>query len=531
MLKNNFATQMRKSSVGLALTFSLIAGLGTGRGTAAQIETKQHHHYKLVDLGTFGGPASYVNFFFNTLNNQGTVVGNAETTIPQPPTTNGFPCPPGQVYKAFEWQGGVVHNLGALPDGNCSDTTAINALGQVVGTSETDSVDPLTGFNEIRAVIWNNGQIQNLGTFGGNQSAGWTINNRGQVAGFALNDIPDPYSMFDLPILGSSNGTQTRAFISHNGKLEDLGTLGGPDALGFYINDLGEVAGVSYTNANPEGLTGVPEVHPFLWQNGKMKDLGSFGGAGIPFFTTSINGMNNRGQIIGALPLPGDQTLDPFIWDGTKLVDMATQGTGGSFFDANVINDAGVVAGGAVFSNRPNDAALWKDGVVTDLGFLPADCFSEAWSINTLGQVGGVSVSCDGSVWRAFLWEHGSMVDLNSLVPPGSTLSLVYAVGINDRGEIAGNGVLQGVSTAPPDQDTMSRAFLLIPCDEQHPNIEGCDYSPLDETSTSLSHVAQSRQLTAGKTNTSAFSPSQVIIQLRSRGANKHGRFSSLHPN
>src|SRR5260370_5202353 len=121
MLKNNFATQMRKPSVGLALAFSLIAGLGTGRGTAAQIETKQHHHYKLVDLGTFGGPASYVNFFFNTLNNQGAVVGNAETTIPQPPTTTGFPCPPVHVYQAFEWQARVVHHLGALTVGNGSD--------------------------------------------------------------------------------------------------------------------------------------------------------------------------------------------------------------------------------------------------------------------------------------------------------------------------------------------------------------------------------------------------------------------------
>lgn len=282
MWNNIFAMHVRKSSVGLALALSLIAVLGMGRRTAAQIQTKQHHHYKLVDLGTFGGPASYVNFFFNTLNNEGTVVGNAETTIPQPPTTNGFPCPPGQVFKAFEWQGGVVHNLGALPGGNCSDTTAINALGQIVGTSETDTLDPLTGFNEIRAVIWKDGQIQNLGTFGGNQSSGWTINNRGQVAGFALNDIPDPYSMFDLPILGSSIGTQTRAFIWQNGKLEDLGTLGGSDALGFYINELGQVAGVSYTNANPESQTGVPEVHPFLWQNGKMKDLGSFGGGGDP---------------------------------------------------------------------------------------------------------------------------------------------------------------------------------------------------------------------------------------------------------
>src|SRR5260370_38644937 len=137
-------------SVGLCMGFVLIEGTGTGRGKAAKLETKLHHHYKFVDLGTFGGPAIYVNFFFNTLNNQGTVVGNAETTIPQPPTTNGFPCPPGQVYKAFEWQGGVVHNLGALPDGNCSDTTPINALGQVVGTSETDPVNPVTQFNQIQ---------------------------------------------------------------------------------------------------------------------------------------------------------------------------------------------------------------------------------------------------------------------------------------------------------------------------------------------------------------------------------------------
>jgi probable HAF family extracellular repeat protein len=480
----------------------------------------KHHHYKLIDLGTFGGPASYVNFFFNTLNNQGTVVGNSETTIPQPPTTNGFPCPPGQVYKAFVWRDGVVHDLGALPGGNCSDTTAINALGQIVGTSETDEVDPLTGVNEIRAVIWKNGQIQDLGTFGGNQSSGWTINNHGQVAGFALNDTPDPYSMFDLPILGSSVGTQTRAFIWQNGKMEDLGTLGGPDALGFYINEMGQVAGVSYTNANPESLTGVPEVHPFLWHSGEMKDLGSFGGAGIPFLTTSINGMNNRGQVIGALPLPGDQILDPFVWDGTKLIDMATQGTGGSFFDANVINDAGMVAGGAAFPNRPNDAALWKDGVATDLGFLAGDCYSEAWSINNRGQVGGVSVSCDGNVWRAFLWEDGSMIDLNSVIPAGSNLQLVYAVGINDRGEIAGNGVLPGASTAPPDQDTMSRAFVLIPCDEGHPDVEGCDYDMVDEkavTRQSPAPVMQKQTTTAPSTPALNGPSNDVRTMLRGR--------------
>lgn len=42
---------------------------------------------------------------------------------------------------------------------------------------------------------------------------------------------------------------------------------------------------------------------------------------------------------------------------------------------------------------------------------------------------------------------------------------------INDRGEIAGTAVR-------PNGDL--RAFVLIPCDDDHPGIEGCDYSMVD---------------------------------------------------
>jgi probable HAF family extracellular repeat protein len=451
---------------------------------APAVANAQHHRYKLVDMGTFGGPASYINDNFRTLNNRGNVVGSSQTTISQSPTSNGFICIPNPatgpvVNKAFEWRNGAVHDLGALYDGGCSNAIEISANGQSVGGSELDVIDPLTGVNEGRAVIWKNAHIRNLGTLGGNQSVASSINSAGQVTGFALNAVPDPYSMQDAVIFNSSNGTQTRAFIWEDGRMQDIGTLGGPDAYGFYVNESGQVAGISYMTGDPNSATGFPEVHPFLWDHGQMNDLGSFGGSGIPLVTVFVNGLNNRGEVIGGTAFPGDPNPHAFLWSGGKLIDMTMQGNGGSFFAANKINDHGIVAGGLYSSNQGAEAGIWSNGVVTHLGVLPGDCDSEAWSISSRGQVGGVSVSCDGLTWRAFLWEQGSMVDLNTLIPRGSSLQLLYPITINEHGEISGNGIPKGLPTGG-DQSAFQHAFLLIPCDEDHADVEGCDYDAVD---------------------------------------------------
>jgi hypothetical protein len=63
------------------------------------------------------------------------------------------------------------------------------------------------------------------------------------------------------------------------------------------------------------------------------------------------------------------------------------------------------------------------------------------------------------------------MVDLNTLIPPGSAMQLATALNINDLGEIAGAGILPNGDTHP---------FLLIPCDENHPGVEGCDYDMVE---------------------------------------------------
>jgi probable HAF family extracellular repeat protein len=269
----------------------LLASLPVTINLAAQDNPSQdnrHRHptYRLVDMGTLGGQQSDIaTAYAQIINRQGAFIGYGDTATGDPAFPDFSACFSGDclIGHGFVWQNGVVTDLGALSPTEQSFATWINNSGQISGASANGLVDPLLGGREIRAVLWQNGTILNLGTLGGNESLAGAINDDGQVFGMAANTVLDQYSIFGW-------GTQTRAFLWQNGVMSDIGTLGGPDAIAGPVNNHGQLTGCSYTNDIPNPTTGVPTMDPFLWRNGTMRDLGTLGGT-----SGCGNFMNNRG--------------------------------------------------------------------------------------------------------------------------------------------------------------------------------------------------------------------------------------------
>jgi len=137
-----------KSRILTFTAITLFAALAICVPLRGQGQTTHFRHYKLIDIGTFGGPASYINAPFalgapNQINNRGVAVGSASTDTPSALFPTKAICGGGDgivpfVFHAFAWQNSQLTDLGALgaiPAEECSEAVSINANGVIAGRS------------------------------------------------------------------------------------------------------------------------------------------------------------------------------------------------------------------------------------------------------------------------------------------------------------------------------------------------------------------------------------------------------------
>lgn len=341
-----------------------VNGKGVASGEASLADGDWHaalwQNGRTTDLGTLGGLNSSV---FGSPNASGQVVGQAETSDSDPN---------GEDFCSFYASGAPW-----------SGTTCV-------------------GF------FWQDGSMTPLSTLGGYNSAASAINKYGVIAGDAETATTDSTCPAYDPSLGQYQVLQDEPVVWKNGQIEQLPTYGGdPDGYAIAINDSGQVAGGSGTCSTIDyniGLYLAP-VHALLWQSdGTVTDLGSLGGA----FGNQAHGMNNRSQVVGASDLAGDTAFNGFVWSpGTGMQDIPPL-PGDAYSVALSINDAGEVGGVSLdATGTVLTAFVVVKGVPTNLNTLippgsPLQLLT-ACGINDHGEITGQAQEKSSGEYHGYL--------------------------------------------------------------------------------------------------------------------------------
>ena len=355
--------------------------------------------------------------------------------------------------------------VGALAFG--AAVSAGTALGAPAHASTTSGIATAYKLTVIKA-----------GTITGAGTDAFGISNSGEV--FGTGDQAGVETGFVLPA-----GSATARFLP-----QPAGALSGSISFPEAMNNAGNVVGDFTTqldNTNAVQWTGGTTTTDL--SNAINTATGFGGGDGED---TVANGINDNG--LAVVTLTEGNIEDGLTVQGNTATALPGLPGGGSRFGTNAnpiaVNNNNLIVGSAQDSAGQQVAAEWQNGKITNLGGLPGSSGTEALAVNSSGlavgastlgnehavefvngkavdlNVGGngdamakavndsgVIVGTDGN--DAFASANGKYVNLNTLIPANSGVTLAIANGIN------ANGVIVGTATVNGSQQTVG--FELTP--------------------------------------------------------------------
>jgi len=336
----------------------------------------------------------------------------------------------------------VVNDLGSL-GGDPPAAQSINDAGQVAGYANL--TPGFTNPNHAFRTAPNspiNPVTDDLGLLGGVSSSASAINRSGQVA---ATEQP-------------STGRGHAVLVAPDGTFQNLGDMGGPfpGSLANGINDLGQVTGAAGRPGPALPSCGVS--HAFLTAPNSSLTVASDLGALLTCGNSDGYAVNNLAQVVGysdAMDGPIRVQHAMFWSSSTGMVDLGVLGKSPFLFfgeraTAFAINDSGQIVGESSFNNMPDSSythafLTTAAGPMRDIGTLGGNGAS-ARGINNLGFAVGNSTLAGDTTLHAFIYNTstGVMSDLNTLVTPAWVL--LNAGAINDAGQILGCARLSAVA-------------------------------------------------------------------------------------
>jgi probable HAF family extracellular repeat protein len=257
------------------------------------------------------------------------------------------------------------------------------------------------------------------------------FNNPFPAAGATTYSLYDAQAGGTITPLGSPRGGVPQAgsyipdIMGPNGQI--IGWLGAQSVLssggqfdpipagGQAVNASGQVA---YTNGRESSV----------YSDGVSTSLGTIPG----YESTRVSGLNDSGEATGTVY--HGSVSQPFFYDGHTPIPLGTFG-GQQGYAAGINNRGDVIGVATDAAGNPIGFVSHQGGPLVSLGTLPGSSVSDTRAINDAGQIVGDSGT------RAFLYQNGTLTDLNTLLSPSaSNLTLVSAQAINDAGQILALG-------------------------------------------------------------------------------------------